>query len=217
MEHGVTEAVFASRVVTTAVCAFACRQCTRLEANVRVRCPSLLLAVVLASLSVYAATPQVRGVSPASGQVGTQMQVNGSGFGDTQGTSTVAFGYPTPGNPGQFTYATAAVISWSDTQIVAVVPSAATVGPLKVTVGGVSSNTNIYFSVPAPHVNSIFPTSGVPGTQVTVTGWGFQAVQGNNGLYFVSGGFYYRATASNCSGTPIVATVPSGTWTGPGA
>src|SRR5260370_18567351 len=87
-----------------------CRQCNRLEANVRFRYLSSLIAVFLASLSLYAATPKVTSVSPASGPVSTQVQINGSGFGATQGSNTVAFSYPTPANPGAFTYPNAAVV-----------------------------------------------------------------------------------------------------------
>src|SRR5262245_30674711 len=149
---------------------------------VRFRSLSLVILVFAASLTLNAATPQVAAVSPAGGPVGSQVQINGSGFGATQGTSAVAFGYNIPGTGLAYTNAT--VVSWSDTQIVAVVPSTTNVGPVKVTVGGVASNTSIYFSVPPPHVSSISPTSGVSGTQVTVTGTGFQVAQGSSNLYF---------------------------------
>src|SRR5262249_54163908 len=173
----------------------------------------LVILVFAASLTLNAATPQVTGVSPASGLVGSQVQISGSGFGATQGTSVVAFGYNIPGTG--LAYTSATVVSCSDTQIVAVVPSTTNVGPVKVTVGGVASNANIYFSVPPPQVSSISPTSGVSGTQVTVTGTGFQATQGNNGLYFFNGSLTYKATASSWSDTQIVASVPSGAQTGP--
>src|SRR5262249_34478002 len=47
--------------------------------------------------------------------------INGSGFGTTQGTSTA-----------NFNGAAAAITSWSDTQIVAIVPQAASIGPVTV-------------------------------------------------------------------------------------
>ncbi|MBZ5523622.1 MAG: IPT/TIG domain-containing protein [Acidobacteriia bacterium] len=37
------------------------------------------------------ANPVVSGLMPASGPAGTQVQINGTGFGATQGGSTVSF------------------------------------------------------------------------------------------------------------------------------
>jgi len=69
--------------------------------------------------------------------------INGSGFGATQGSSTVTFnGY------------TASAPSWSNTQIAATVPSGATTGAVRVTVGGVSSNTTVNYTIVAPIVSS---------------------------------------------------------------
>ena len=123
------------------------------------------------------------------------MQINGTGFGATQGASTV-----------KFTAAfTASIVSWSDTQIVAAVPSAAYTGPVLVTVGGVSSNQSVYFNVPEPRITSISPASGIIGTQVTVTGSGFQATRGANSSLSFNG---FTATIITWSDTQIVASVP---------
>jgi RHS repeat-associated protein len=177
---------------------------------------SLLLFIVLAALNLHAATPQIASVSPQSGPVGTQVQINGSGFGASQGSSVVAFATPQSGG-GAPVYNSAAVVSWSDTQIVAVVPAAMTSGPVKVTVGGVDSNTNVYFSVPPPRVTSIMPASGGAGTQVTVIGGGFQATQGSSYLLFFNNAnnYTYTATVSSWSDSKIVASVPAGAITGP--
>ncbi len=79
------------------------------------------------------ATVTVQGVkeltlSPDSGPVGTSVTITGSGFGDSQGTSTVTLGG-----------AAVSPTSWSDTEIVFEVPQNATAGDhmVKVTVGGV--------------------------------------------------------------------------------
>ena len=156
--------------------------------------------VFLCSLS-YAATPEVDSVSPASGPVGTQVQINGVGFGATQGGSTVKFN----------NIAATTVTSWSDSQIVVAVPSTATTGAIQVTVSGVGSNSNVYFTVPAPQITSISPTSGVVGTQVTVNGSGFQASRGSSSITFNG----ISATVNTWSDTQIVVTVASGTTTGP--
>ena len=57
----------------------------------RIKIATLLAVVVSFSLTCHAATPQVTGVSPASGPVGTPVQITGSGFGPTQGTSALTF------------------------------------------------------------------------------------------------------------------------------
>jgi len=87
----------------------------------------------------YAVTPgpNVASVSPASGVIGTSVTISGAGFGGTQGSSTITFNgvaaAPTPAN-------------WSDTSIVAPVPTGATTGNVVVTVGGVASN-GVQFTV----------------------------------------------------------------------
>jgi RHS repeat-associated protein len=146
-------------------------------------------------------SPQITSVAPSSGTFGTQVQVNGSGFGTTQGTSALTF----------YSYANANIISWSDTQITATVPTGAMSGSINVTEGGVSSNTNINFTVPAPRVTSVSPATGPVGTQVTVTGSGFLASRGSSNVVFGNG---YAQTVSSWSDTQIVATVPSTATTG---
>ena len=71
----------------------------------------------------------------------------------------------------------AGIISWSDTQIVATVPSYATSGPAAITTSLGTSNS-IGFTVPVPVVSNINPTGGIIGTQVTVNGGGFGSAQG---------------------------------------
>ncbi|HEY6251648.1 MAG TPA: IPT/TIG domain-containing protein, partial [Candidatus Angelobacter sp.] len=145
--------------------------------------------------------PTITGITPTTGPVSTQATVSGYGFGATQGSSTLTFNSQTA----------TSIVSWSDSQIVAAVPASATSGSVKVTNGGVPSNTNIYFTVPAPHITSISPTSGGVGTQVTINGSGFQAARGSG--YLGLGNM--SATATSWSDTQIVAPVPNGAYTGP--
>ncbi len=67
----------------------------------------------------------ITGISQSSAPAGSSVTITGTGFGSTQATGTVDF-YGTP----------ATVQSWSDTQIVAVVPSWAASGSVNVSVGG---------------------------------------------------------------------------------
>ena len=67
----------------------------------------------------------VTGIAPAVGPVGTSVTITGTGFGGTQSNSLASF-WGGAGN----------VVSWSDTQIVATVPSGASTGSVTVTVAG---------------------------------------------------------------------------------
>ena len=144
--------------------------------------------------------------SPRSIGIDADKAVTGSGFGATQGGSTAAFS-----NYGS-TYVNASVVSWSDTQITVTVSSATISGPVKVTVGGVASNTNFYFNMPPPKVTGISPTSGAVGTQVTINGSGFQTTRPTSSSVSFNG---IVATINNWSDTQIVATVAAGSATGP--
>lgn len=159
------------------------------------------LLVLLVAGIAFAAAPQVNSTSPMSGPAGTQVYINGSGFGATQGNSTISFHG-----------ATASVVSWSDTQIVAAVPATATTGYVLVTVGGVASNASVFFNVPPPQITSISPTSGVIGTQVTVNGTGFQATKGANSSISFNG--INATTVVSWSDTQVVAVVPTNAVTG---
>src|SRR5262249_49478285 len=74
-------------------------------------------------------TPNITSLSPASGSPGTSVTITGTGFGFTQGTSTVTFNG-----------VAASPTSWNSTTIVAQAPAGATTGNVVVTVGGVASN-----------------------------------------------------------------------------
>ena len=91
-----------------------------------------LVLVVLTGCDLFGpAGPGLVTVIPQSGAVNTQVTIVGSGFGATQGTSTVTVGG-----------VSAAVLSWADTNIVVRVPSVPTPGgdsvlaDVTITVGG---------------------------------------------------------------------------------
>ncbi|MFZ0641082.1 MAG: IPT/TIG domain-containing protein [Candidatus Acidiferrales bacterium] len=73
------------------------------------------------------ANPTISGLSPTTGAPGQSVTISGSGFGATQSGGTVSFNT-----------ASATVTSWSDSQIVAVVPDEATTGPVSVTAGSIT-------------------------------------------------------------------------------
>jgi RHS repeat-associated protein len=162
---------------------------------------SVMLITLSAILSSIAfAAPVISSLSPTLGPSGTPVTISGSGFGGTQGTSTVKFG--------SFT---AQISSWSDASIVALVPtgfstvqnSAAVV---QVTVGGVGSNQFSYFLVTNPILYSMSPSTGPIGASVTLSGANFGATQGSSNVKFGTA----TAQITSWSDRTIVASAPSG-------
>ncbi len=148
--------------------------------------------------------PNISGLSPASGPVGTSVTISGTNFGASQGSSTVTF---------NGTAATVSASNWSATSIITSVPAGATTGYVVVTVGGVASN-GVTFTVTtasSPTITSLNPTSGPVGTSVTIAGTNFGASQGSSTVTFngTSAG-----TATSWSATSIVIPVPAGATTG---
>ena len=143
--------------------------------------------------------PVLTSATPPSAAVGGSIQLAGSGFGASQGSSQV-----------KFNGLVAGVNSWSDTAITATVPSNATTGPITVTVGGFPSNGVQFTVIPPVSVTAISPTSGPIGTTVTITGNGFGNTQSNSIASFYGG----TANVTSWSNTSIVATVPAGASTG---
>lgn len=92
-----------------------------------------LLSVVVLCVPPANATPKITVMTPQSGPVGTSVVIIGSGFGTTQGSSTVTFN----GTP--VTWA-----SWGSSSLEVQVPVGATSGNVMVKVGGVSSNSKSF-------------------------------------------------------------------------
>ncbi len=150
--------------------------------------------------TVISPSPSISNLSPSAGLVGTSVIITGTNFGATQGASTVAFN-GTAATP----------TSWSDTSIVAPVPTGATTGNVVVTVGGLPSNGfNFTVAQPPPSITSLNPTSGAIGTPVTITGANFGGTQGTSTVTFNG----TAATPTSWSATSIVVPVPAGATTG---
>ena len=169
--------------------------------DMRLRTLPLIFILLLLGSLAFGSTPQVASTNPTSGPTGTQVQIVGSGFGGSQGASTVTLGGRTQ-----------SVVNWSDTLITVTVSSDAATGPIAVTVAGVSSNPTVYFNIPGPQITSIAPSTGGVGSQVTVNGSGFQAVKGSGSSVNFNG---WPGTVVSWSDTQIVANVPSNAKTGP--
>lgn len=77
----------------------------------------------------FVVLPFISGINPTSAQIGADVTIRGTGFGDTRGTSVVSFNS-----------INATDYTWSSTSIVVKVPTGATTGKLSITVGGNISN-----------------------------------------------------------------------------
>jgi hypothetical protein len=107
----------------------------------------------------------ITGVSPRTGSPGDSVTITGTGFGATQGTSLV-----------QFNGTSASVTSWSNTQIIAVVPSTATSGPITVTVSGATA-TGGNFTV-LPVISALTFPEGPESMGFAIQGRNFGDVRG---------------------------------------
>ncbi len=142
--------------------------------------------------------PRITSVSPRSGAGGVDVTISGSGFGAEQEAGTVWLGSRN-----------GTVASWSDTQIVATVASNAMSGTVQVHQGGAWSNT-VPFKVATAAISSVTPSSGVPGTVVTVAGSGFGAAQGSGQVWLGT----VPGEVQSWSDSEIVATVGAGAASG---
>ena len=145
------------------------------------------------STTSFMVTPRITGFTPASGAVGASVVINGANF---TGATAVAFN----GTAAAFTMNSAV-------KITATVPAGATTGKIGVTTPAGSAISSANFAVAAT-ITSFSPTSGAPGTHVTIIGSAFTGATAAkfNGV---------AAAFTVNSSTQITATVPATANTGP--
>ena len=143
--------------------------------------------------------PTITGFTPASGQVGTMVIINGTNL---TGATGVTFN------------GTAAVTFTvvSATQMTVVVPTGATTGRIAVTTPGGTATSATDFAVttppPVPTITGFTPTSGLVGTTVTINGTNLI------GATSVTFNGTAAATFNVVSATQMTAVVPAGATTG---
>jgi RHS repeat-associated protein len=168
---------------------------------------SQLATATFDNVSVTAGTPyswpDISGITPTYGGIGFSVTVNGSGFGATQGSSTVRFN----GSPAS------SITSWSNSQIVAIVPSSASTGPVTVIANGIGSNQNVVFTLYNPIISSLLPPYGPVAGTIVIRGSGFGASQGGSQVQF--NGLNGASNGMTWSDTSITAYVPNGATSGP--
>jgi RHS repeat-associated protein len=159
------------------------------------------------SLSVIP-TPTIISVSPSSGVGGGTANIFGTNFGSSQGSSMVYFnGVPA-----------ASILNWQDSGIAVIPPANVTTGPVTVVEGGITSNSNVVFTVTGPAFGSLSPPAAAPGAIVNISGSNLQVSGATTQIFFngVAG-----EIVPNENGIPIIsptgfrAYVPQNATSGP--
>jgi uncharacterized protein (TIGR03437 family) len=142
----------------------------------------------------FLVTPVITSFAPATGSVGMEVTITGSGF---NGTSSVKFNGTT-------------AISFtldSPTQVRATVPTGASTGKISVTTAGGTALSPVDFAL-SPEIFSFTPASGLVGAEVTIIGTNFT---GSNSVKFNGTS---ASTFTVDSNTQIRANVPGEATTG---
>ena len=128
--------------------------------------------------------PQITRYSPSYGAPGTILTINGSVFGESQGSS-----YVSVLSAATNARTTWMPTSWSDTQIVVPVPVTMPLGKvyLSVIVNGLASIGAYPFTVGVPpQITRYSPSYGAPGTVLTIIGTGFGQSQDSGSVSVLS-------------------------------
>src|SRR6266436_2376791 len=109
------------------------------------------------TVNLTVSTPNIGSVTPTTAIAGTQITITGAGVGASQGSGNVWLGS---------TFGT--LVSWSDTQIVAIVASGSNSGVAQVLQGGVWSNS-VNLTVSTPNITSLSTASAAIGAPVKIS------------------------------------------------
>ena len=144
--------------------------------------------------------PEVTGLTPNEGPVGTAVTIMGKNFSATATDNSVSFNGTT-----------AEIASASATEIHTSVPGGASSGAVEVTVNGESA-TGPAFTVKekAPGIRAVEPDSARTGDAVTIKGMNFSSTPAENVLSFNG----VEAIVDQATDTTLSATVPGGDVTG---
>jgi hypothetical protein len=115
--------------------------------------------------------PVITQMDPTSGGVGTVVTFTGDNFGHTQGSSTI-----------KITGVGMDVVSWANTQIVALVPEGSATGSVRITVAGNFVESASFTVANPPEITGISPQTLKIGNPVTLYGKNFGFDQGTGKL-----------------------------------
>ena len=145
--------------------------------------------------------PAIQSVEPDSGNVGTEIMITGQNFGDDPDQTELLFS-ETP----------ATIHSITDTEIITEVPEGAETGQIQLTVGEeTTTGPEFKVYVDPPSIESINPTMGTPGTQVTIAGENFGDDPDDVEIFFSDA----DAPVLEISDTELITEVPTDAESGP--
>ncbi|MFA6030889.1 MAG: IPT/TIG domain-containing protein [Elusimicrobiota bacterium] len=145
-------------------------------------------------------TPSVASLAPSSAPIGAPFTLTGTAFGPYNGANTVAL----------FNGTTASLSVWNDTTITGTVPGIVP-GAVEIVLvrrtsdGGSVTSAPMDFTVVAPSIESVVPSSGPIGITLNVIGTGFGPYDGAATVLLVGG---TPAPLSLWNDTTITGTVP---------
>lgn len=162
--------------------------------------PSVIL--LSAALSMFAVScgddsestgpaPVISDFTPTSGLPGATVTITGENFSKTAAQNIVSFN----GAP-------ATVISATESSLEVLVPEGATTGPISVTVNGAKATSSSSFTVLNTTITSFSPTSGVVGTEVTISGNNFSTIASENVVKF--NGAEAEVTAATATSLKVI-------------
>ncbi|TCO55791.1 RHS repeat-associated core domain-containing protein [Actinocrispum wychmicini] len=141
---------------------------------------------------------------PSRASAGASVAISGTAFATTPSGNTV-----------KFNGTAATVVSASAVRLVVTVPSGASSGTVTVATSGGTTTSQQAFTVDpaavAPTVTGVSPVVAAAGTDVTVTGTGFDPTPGNNNVAFG----HTRARVKAATPTALTVTVPDSAGAGP--
>jgi RHS repeat-associated protein len=152
---------------------------------------------------VSSPAPVITSVSATTGTVGSQVTINGTGFGASEGSSVVTLNN-----------AAVTINSWSNTSIVITIPSGATTGYLLVSIGpSMNSSNPVRFVVttqplPTPWVDQEIGQVGSFGSGTYASGT-FTVKGAGQGLYSTSDSFHFVYQPLQGDGSIVVRIVSS--------
>jgi uncharacterized protein (TIGR02145 family) len=138
---------------------------SQIKAKVPLGATTGKLHVILGDLKTneidFIVIPYIASLNQISGKFNDTITITGTGFGNTRESGIVSF----------YLKDVIEYISWSDTEIIVVVPQLAETGKLSVTASGKKSN-EIDFTI-LPFITEITLTSSITGETITIKGAGF--------------------------------------------
>jgi hypothetical protein len=144
--------------------------------------------------------PLITGFSPTQGIAGTAVTITGVNFNPAAASNNVKFN----GINATVTLVTSELLT-------VIVPNGAATGKITLTINGHTAVSEADFIIfESPLINSISPSSGFPGTSITITGNNFSTTLSDNIVKFNS----LDATVTAATSRSLTVTVPANAITG---